>query len=413
MIARNLVKKDYLDKSSEKDNGGGSSFEINTLNQCTVCSHREYGTSDSIKTSYSRLPLSSSELAIKPALDECSEASLSGEEQLLTNTQAVETQNTFLDQTDDIKNSRLPVCITHKIVKQATHRGSARKPLVRSGGHKTTRYLTHEEWRQAKSNAYVIVNAGFRWTIFVSIHPSVNLSDSKKQKRIQLILARLGQALNRRGVPYICMRTYEKPVGGSLHGHALIHVPQEHFDVIERLADRFDRHARKKLDKDISVETHARVIGNTHDDLRRAILYPLKQHRWAGPGCDGAGSTRKFWEKGEPIKGRRISYSTQAKAILIDYVTTLSTAVFVNPIVNPETITQPIQLSFGHDWISFDVRALTEQTRIERGMTQTEAGTLIGYRQPGYNNAIVRRHDPLSLWARNRAIEFIRLSRAA
>ena len=24
MIARNLVKKDYLDKSSEKDNGGGS-----------------------------------------------------------------------------------------------------------------------------------------------------------------------------------------------------------------------------------------------------------------------------------------------------------------------------------------------------------------------------------------------------
>lgn len=334
-------------------------------------------------------------------------------EQLLTQDNSSEAGKSLPKQSPSPHSAEPEKRRTHKVVKQAKRRHGSRKALRRSGGHKTTRYLSHEEWRDAKNAAYAIVNSGYRWTIFVSIRPPAHLSDGEKQKRIQLILARIGQALKRRGVPYIAMRIYEKPVGGSLHGHALIYAPKEHFDVIERLADKFDRVARKKLDTDISVETHARLIGGTQDDLRRAILYPLKEHLWAGPGYDGAGSARMFYEKGEPIRGRRIGYSIQAQAILAEYATTLPVAFSVDPIVIPETFAEPIQLSFGQDWISYDVRALTEQARIERGMTQAEAGYVIGYRQPGYNNAVIRRHDPLSPWARNRALEFIGLRRAA
>ncbi len=211
------------------------------------------------------------------------------------------------------------------------NRKRASKAKPKTGGYPTTDFLSHHEWRAAKDDAYAIVNAGYRWTILLTIRPPVHLPDNEKQVLIQRRIGHIGQALKRRGChSFIYMRTYEKPVGGSLHGHVLIYVPKEHFDVIERYADRFDRVRRKKLPDDISVETHAVLIGGSPDDLRAAIRYPLKEHQRAGPGYEGPGSDRMFYEKGEPITGRRIGFSRDAEAILAAYKARLST--------NPDTV---------------------------------------------------------------------------
>lgn len=323
-------------------------------------------------------------------------------------------------QIDSPKRAGSPDRRAHKTVKHASPRAS-RKKGIRKGGFRSTRYLTHAEFRQAKADAYAIHVAGIEWTVFLSIRPAVELADRQKQDRVQRVLDRFGGALKRRGVPFVCMRTYEKKrAGGSLHGHALLHVPKECFDVIERLADRFDRVARKiRIEEEAEIEIHARVIGQTPDDLRRAILYSLKQHEWAGPGNDGAGSARQFYQKGDPIRGRRLAFSKHARAILAEYSTTLPTAFAATPepipqpIIIPIQIAEPVQLALDLDAPVIDVRALIEETRVARGLTQKEAGAMIGYGQPGYNNAIVRRHDPLSVWSRNRALEFIGHSRAA
>ena len=80
-----------------------------------------------------------------------------------------------------------------------------------------------------------------------------------------------------------------------MHGHSLIYVLKNNFDVIERMFDVFDKRQigfKEIEDRDVAMQ--AAAIGGTLDDLRNAILYALKQHRWGGPGFDGAGSRRRF-----------------------------------------------------------------------------------------------------------------------
>lgn len=79
----------------------------------------------------------------------------------------------------------------------------------------------------------------------------------------------------------------------------------------------------------------------------------------------------------------------------------------IAPVTPSASPSQPAQLSLALDDAPFDIRTAVEAKRIERGLTQAEAGALIGYRQPGYSNALIRRHDPLSPWARNRALAFL------
>lgn len=336
-------------------------------------------------------------------------------EQQLTNTATAEAEKRLSDQAGPLKTDHPLDHALHKTVRRPPRRSTRKSRSRRKvGGHRTTRFLTHEEWRDARNCAFAIVNAGYRWSILLTIRPHVSLPDAEKQERIQKFLGDLSQALKRHGQPYIRMRVYEKKRGGgSLHAHVLIYVRKEYFFLIERMVDKFDRGARKRIKDDETVAIHARVIGSSYDDLRQAILYPLKEHEFAGPGYDGSGSARMFYEKGDPIRGVRLSFSPQAEVIIAEYQKTLPAAVSVDPIAIPQTLAEPTQLSFGSDWITVDIRRMAEQERVSRGMTQAEAGAVIGYRQPGYSNTFVRRHDPLSPWARNRALEFIGTKKAA
>ncbi len=56
---------------------------------------------------------------------------------------------------------------------------------------------------------------------------------------------------------------------------------------------------------------HARLVTDTN----AAVEYMLKQHGWAGREIE---KRRKFYEKGEPIIGRRLSFTKAALAIAAD-----------------------------------------------------------------------------------------------
>ncbi len=94
--------------------------------------------------------------------------------------------------------------------KSGRKRKPGRKPARKRGGWPETRYLEHDEFKQAKSDAYLIAASAYRWTIFVSLMPPDYLSDAGKQKWIRQRLGWLGQALERRGQPYISQTTLEK-----------------------------------------------------------------------------------------------------------------------------------------------------------------------------------------------------------
>lgn len=68
----------------------------------------------------------------------------------------------------------------------------------------------------------------------------------------------------------------------------------------------------------------------------------------------------------------------------------------------------PIQLALPLDLAPVPpILKLVEEKRVEQKLTQREAARLLGIKQAGYSNAVVRLHDRLSPWAMNRAREFV------
>lgn len=53
-----------------------------------------------------------------------------------------------------------------------------------------------------------------------------------------------------------------------------------------------------------------------------------------------------------------------------------------------------------------DLAAIAEAKRKDLGISQREVARMLGIKQPHYSNSIVRRHDSLKPWARNRLREF-------
>lgn len=290
----------------------------------------------------------------------------------------------------------------------------------RRGGWKTTRYLDHDQFKRAYSDALSLCRAGYGPTVFVSLMPPDSVQpDAARIRWIDTKLSRLGQALKRRKQPDVRFRTLEKKAGGKLHGHAPIYVRPENLDVIERMFDVFDKSrviAFAANDDAQNVAAHAALIGETQDDLLNAILYPLKQHRWAGPGHDGSGSARRFWiEAGDPIRGQRLSVSKAAKAILAGIqpaaAKSAPPAAVDAPIAVPDPRVAPPpqieQLAFDFDAPVIDIRSGLEAAWIERGLSQRQLAAVLGMKQPHYSNSVVRRHDPLSAYARRRALEWL------
>src|SRR6201987_2944210 len=109
----------------------------------------------------------------------------------------------------------------------APERRRKRRTKPRRGGRPSTAYISRELFRETRAKAGLLALAGYRFTVFATARAPLGLTDSQAKRHIARSFARLGQALERNGHGYIGLNAYEKPIGGFLHGHALVHVRRE------------------------------------------------------------------------------------------------------------------------------------------------------------------------------------------
>lgn len=278
--------------------------------------------------------------------------------------------------------------------KLSSKRRPRRTKASKAGGWPVTSYIDHETFKRFRGGAGVLAREGYPLNVLVTVRPPSGAADDGTAKRhIDLQFARLGQALERRGHAFIGFKAFEKK-NGRLHGHMPLHVARECLHVVERWADRFDRKPKRACEILEGVNKHARLAD--HDN---AMLYALKQHQFAGP----FEPRRKFYEKGEPFRGRRAAFTPTADAII-----QAAEQPPVQQAVAPVRYVEPVQLGLPLAAPVVDIRALVESKRREIGLSQQElAGRHFGMKQAGYSNAFVRRHDRPSPWVISRALEFI------
>jgi hypothetical protein len=195
-------------------------------------------------------------------------------------------------------------------VRRASGKGAQRRRKRRTkprrGGWPLTKYISRELLRETRAKAGLLAFAGYRFTVFATARAPLGLTDSQAKRHIARSFARLGQALERNGHGYIGLNAYEKPIGGFLHGHALVHVRRECLLVVKRWADRFDERPPKSCEPVESVALHARHAVSSD------LVYVLKQRRFNGP-YERPGLP---WQPSAPFAGTRVSFTKMARLII-------------------------------------------------------------------------------------------------
>jgi hypothetical protein len=158
--------------------------------------------------------------------------------------------------------------------------------------------------------AIELARQGCPLNVMVTYRPPEGLSDAEAKRWINLRHGRIGQALKRRGHAFIGLKVFEKRSGDRLHAHGLYHVAKRCVNVIERAVDVFERQRARQGQKG-DAPVHARP-SNAND-----VDYVLKQRRWAGPDIESARPRRLRYQRGAPIVGVRLSFTKDAKAIIL------------------------------------------------------------------------------------------------
>ena len=122
----------------------------------------------------------------------------------------------------------------------------------------------------------------------------LGLTDGQAKRHVARPFARLGQALGPRGHGYIGLTVYEKPLGGFLHGHPLVHVRLDCLSIVKWWADRFDERPPRLREQIESVALHARPAVNSD------LAYVLKQRQFNGP-CERPSQP---WQRSAPFAER-------------------------------------------------------------------------------------------------------------
>lgn len=206
---------------------------------------------------------------------------------------------------------------------------------------------------------------------------------SNKAKNLIQAIKGYGKEPRQETVP--CVTVYEKRLGGHLHCHMLLHVKNGN-DALERLSDGLEVDTRRAHTNSVGYITKTRLpVG----DAATEASYPHKRQ-----GGQAA------------IKGARISFNIDAKALLSTTSTVAVIAASEPVSVTPVTVT-PEQLALPLDTPSVNLMALVEAKRQSLHLPQSiVAYQLGGLKQPAYANAL-RGHDKLGPWRRNRALEWL------
>ena len=297
-------------------------------------------------------------------------------------------------------------------------RGRPRK--LKRGGWRETRYIDHALRKETRRKATLLLVAGFGFTIFATARGLLGRPDYEAKRHICREFSRLGEMLSEEGYSYIGLVAYEKK-NGLLHGHLLLHVLPEQMDVVRAWADRFDETTLKPCKIVEGVSRHARPFAGLSD-----ILYVLKQHK----PCGKYEEKLKFYEKGEPFVGARISFTKAAKAIIRQAETEAAAlaerfAVKAKPprlrvVVSNPLVPGPEQLSlfplvarpvsrlsnYTSGLMPAAVAREVETRRRWRGLTQEALARRIGVSRPQFCNAVNGTFG-LSEWAAARLREFL------
>lgn len=221
--------------------------------------------------------------------------------------------NHTLDKTQPEEARPLPTKASGETRKAGSKR---RKAKTKSGGWPVQKSIPRETYKQTRHEAVLLHQAGYRAVWFLTIRPpEIASTDRVKKDWLCQASGHFGQALTRNGLPNVRLTVYEKPVGGYLHAHVVVFLPAANLlmrkvsaEVVRGWADKIDseKPGYGPIDEP-SVDKHARPA-----DFR-AVNYALKQHRPAQPEVE---KRRGGWQKSEPIRGTRVSWSTSAKAVI-------------------------------------------------------------------------------------------------
>ena len=176
---------------------------------------------------------------------------------------------------------------------------NAQKRRVRrkKGGWPTTSGFRFKEVAAVKEGAFRIRTSGRDFTAFVTLRPPSDLEGDQPRKvwcrrKIQNIQRKFA----RRGLPFISLAVYEKPIGGKLHVHLLIHVPQKHYAML------------KAMENLPEVDVRLRTA--------KHLPYVLKNRLPMQPDFEEKISKTLRRKKAAKFRGKRWSFSRDALAII-------------------------------------------------------------------------------------------------
>jgi len=268
----------------------------------------------------------------------------------------------------------------------------------KKGGWKALKGLRLDEVKRVCQLRKDAAAAGTPLNNFVSIKPTdaaITANDnickrylSNKAKNIIQAVRGHGKEPRQQTVP--CVTVYEKDADGGLHCHMLTHVKRGN-DALERLSDGLEIHSKK-------------VHGNSERYILKSRL-PIGDAEAEAKFVQATGLFRKGRQAS--IKGARISFNGDAKALLSSTSHAAVIAVAEPVTVTPVTLVEPEQLALPLDAPPVNLIQLVEQKRQRLGLPQSlVARQLGGLKQPAYANAL-RGHDRLGAWRRNRALAWL------
>jgi hypothetical protein len=182
-----------------------------------------------------------------------------------------------------------------KTSRSGSKRRADQKPRKRKGGWPTTTGLTWPEVRQIDDLCHRLRSAGYRLNHLVTIQPPDDiLSDAARKRDCYRRAGRLADKLRRRGVAFLAVRCFEKPLYGKLHLHALVHVPRHLQDEFAGWGD--------------GTTTHIKPAKLLH------VAYVTKERHPLPPDFEKVTPHQR--QKSAPFRGQRWSLTPAAKALL-------------------------------------------------------------------------------------------------
>lgn len=246
--------------------------------------------------------------------------------------------------------------------------------------------------------------------VLLHIMPTTG-SDGERKRHIALLVARLGQALHRRGKEHVGTTVYEKQMNADLHAHHMCRI--EKCD--ECVLANYDGYV-------VDVERVPR------SKLYERVAYITKQRRPLAPELEKVSTHRR--QRSLPIKGPRFSHTRAAKQILLDldqervvHAARRTSSYFQSPTTTaPVTDVREIDLTGQLDlWPKVSPARLrvfqgglmpaavaleTRHLQRRRGLSQQQLANRIGISRPQLANGLQGRF-PLSDWASARLREVL------